>query len=203
MALGLLLNTFPLSYAALVLIVLYCAYYGITEAVVIPSFRPPGSSWQVPQSLVLGTSRRRRILVWGAILGPGLATRNPYAGFGMLPLAVAAIGNVSVGVLTAAAIGAAHGTGRALALLRDASGIGNSDYFRSVLRSMHWRRFDGLAILVIGGLAMIACVHGGLCETFLIQEHRPSNKQVIGLMAGQPSGVCITLLEAYSETSLK
>jgi hypothetical protein len=157
MAAGLLLNVYDLRRPALLLIVIYCLCYGLTEATGVHGPRPPGSSWQVPQTFVVGTSRRRRILVWGAILGPGFFTRNPYAGFGLLPLGVAALDSVPAGVLAAAAIGFAHGTGRALGLLRDARDAPDpSGYLRSVLRSMYWRKFDGGALLALGVMAVFA-----------------------------------------------
>jgi hypothetical protein len=155
-ALGMLLNTLPVRYAALVVMVAYCAYYGVSEALGLPGLRPPGSRWQVPQSFVRGASQRRRVLVWGAILGPGLATRNPYAGFALLLLALATIGTVPDGVLAAAAVGVAHAGGRALALLRDAGDADRADYFVVALKSMYSRQLDGLALLVIGSVALIA-----------------------------------------------
>jgi hypothetical protein len=148
------LNSRDLRRPALFLIAIYCLYYGITEATGIHGLRPPGSNWQVPQSFVVGTSRRRRIVVWGVILGPGFFTRNAYAGFGLLPLGVAVLDSVPAGVLAAAAIGFAHGTGRALALLRDARGTDPGDYLKSVLRSMYWRKFDGFALLALGVMAV-------------------------------------------------
>lgn len=154
---GLLLNAYDLRRPALFLIVLYCLYYGLTEATGAYGLRPPGTAWQVPQSFVAGTSRRRRMLVWGAILGPGFFTRNPYAGFGLLPLGVAALDSVPTGVAVAAAIGFAHGTGRALGLLRDARDARGTDpggYLKSVLRSMYWRKFDGMALLALGVMAV-------------------------------------------------
>jgi hypothetical protein len=154
MVAGLLLSAYDLRRVALILIVIYCLYYGITEATGIRGLAPPGSSWQVPQSFVVGTSRHLRVLIWGTILGPGFFTRNPYAGFGLLPLGVAALAAVRTGMLIAAAIGLAHGSGRALALLRDARATDASRYLESVLRSMYWRTFDGLALLVLGGLAV-------------------------------------------------
>jgi hypothetical protein len=150
-----------LSRAALVAIAGYGACYGLAETAGWPRPRPPGSRWQVPQSFVKGRSRRRRILIWGSVLGPGFATRNPYAGFLMLLLAVAAAGNVPAAVALAAAVGAAHGTGRALALLRDArtgQGPADADHLKLVLRSLYWRRSDGLALLAVAGLALAACL---------------------------------------------
>lgn len=159
MALGLLLNSLPLSRAALVLIAAYGGWYGLAEATGRSGIAPPGTRWQVPQSLVAGVSRRRRILTWGSILGPGFATRNPYAGFALLPLAVAAVGSIPVGLVLAGAVGVAHGTGRALALLRDAREATASDHLRLVLKSMQWRAVDGYALLVVSGVAAAACLY--------------------------------------------
>jgi hypothetical protein len=157
--LGLLLNVLPLSLAALSLIVVYGACYGLTESAGRARPAPPGSRWQVPQTMVAGVSRRRRVLVWGAILGPGFATRNPYAGFGLLPLAVAAVGSIPAGIALAAVIGVAHGTGRALALLRDAREAMAGDHLRMILKSLYWRTFDGFALLVVSGAAAVACLY--------------------------------------------
>ncbi len=155
MLIGVVLNVYHLRRFSLVLLVIYCVYYGFTESTGLPGCSPPGSSWQVPQSLVAGTSRRRRILIWGGILGPGFFTRNPYAGFGLLPLAISLLNSVQTGVLAAAAIGFAHGSGRALALVRDARVTDDVSYLQSVLRSMYWRTFDGIMLLALGGMAIV------------------------------------------------
>ncbi|HEV2451753.1 MAG TPA: hypothetical protein VGS62_07485 [Streptosporangiaceae bacterium] len=151
-----MLTVLPLSTAALLVIPVYCGYFGLAEwSDAVGGLRPPSTGWQVPQSLVLGASRRRRILVWGAILGPGFVTRNPYAGFGLLPLLLAALGDARAGLITGAAIGACHGAGRALALLRDTRQVSVTEYLQSVLKSMYWRRADGLALLALGGIAVV------------------------------------------------
>jgi hypothetical protein len=156
-ALGLCLGALPLGSPALVLAAAYAAVYGVVEATGSLRLSPPGSRWQVPQTMVLGASRWRRILVWGSVLGPGFLTRNPYAGFGLLPIAVAATGTVRTAAVLAALIGLAHGTGRGLALLRDARPGAADDPMRLVLTSMYWRMFDGFALLVIAGAAVTAC----------------------------------------------
>ena len=74
------------------------------------------------------------------------------------PLSVAAAGSVRPGIAPAAAVGFAHGTGRAFALLRDARAAPRSDYAQSVLRSMYFRVADGHALLVISGVAVIMCL---------------------------------------------
>jgi hypothetical protein len=98
-------------------------------------------------------------MVWGSLLGPGFATRNPYAGFWLLPLAVAAVGSVGYGVLLAAAIGTAHSTGRAFGLLRDAQHADVNSYLRSALRSMYWRTVDGFVLLAAAGAAAVICAY--------------------------------------------
>ena len=150
--LGLLVNLLPLSAIAPVFMAGYGVFYGVLESGGMAA-GTAGQRWQVPSEWVRGVSRRRRFLVWGSLLGPGFATRNPYAGFWLLPLAVAAVGNIGYGVLLAAAIGAAHSTGRALGLLRDVQRVDVNSYLQSALMSMYWRKADGFALLAAGGAA--------------------------------------------------
>jgi hypothetical protein len=159
MTLGVLVNLLPLSTIALVVMAGYGVFYGVLEAGGRARPAPPGSRWQVPSEWVRGVSRRRRFVVWGSLLGPGFATRNPYAGFWVLPLAVAAVGNIGYGVVLAAAIGAAHSTGRALGLLRDVKDVDANSYLQSTLRSMYWRTADGFALLAVAGVAVITYTH--------------------------------------------
>jgi hypothetical protein len=160
-ALGLCLGSLPLSRAALAATALYAACYGITEVTGRLGLPAPGRRWQVPQTMVVGVSDRRRILVWGSILGPGFLTRNPYAGFGLLPLVVATASGARAAAVLAAAIGLAHGAGRGAALLRDAPPRARppADPMRLVLTSMHWRTLDGFVLLIIAGAAIAACVY--------------------------------------------
>jgi hypothetical protein len=152
--LGLLLNLAPVRLPALVLLAGYAMYYGLIETADRPGPPAPGRTWQVPAAWVNGAPPWRRILVWGALLGPGLATRNPYAGFAMLPLAVASAGGPRAGIALAAGIGFVHAAGRVLGLLRDMRGIASADYLLAVLNSMRWRTIDGAALLVMAGLAV-------------------------------------------------
>ncbi len=158
-ALGAGLGALPLARPALLLAAAYAAGYGLIEVTGWLGLPPPGTRWQVPQTMVMGASPGRRIVVWGSILGPGFLTRNPYAGFGLLPVAVAAASGVQAAVTLAAAVGLAHGAGRALALLRDArpGRAAGSDPMRIVLASMHWRTLDGYALLVMAGAAVAGC----------------------------------------------
>jgi hypothetical protein len=153
--LGLLLNLVSLSGFALPLIAAYGAYYGLTEATGRPGLPPPGRAWQVPARWVDNAPKWRRTLLWGSLLGPGFVTRNPYAGFGLLTLAVASVGDLRAGIALAAAVGLLHSTGRALALLRDVRDIASADYLQAVMRSLRWRALDGLGLLAAAGIAVM------------------------------------------------
>jgi hypothetical protein len=161
-ALGLALTALPIGTAALLAAVLYGCAYGAAEFFGLSRLPAPGRRWQVPQDFMIGASSRRRALVWGSILGPGFLTRNPYAGFGILPLLVAgagpatgaAAGRLVFGLTVAVMVGIAHGAGRAFALLRDVSRRPD-DPFVLLLRSLRWRALDGLALLVIAGAATV------------------------------------------------
>jgi hypothetical protein len=141
---------------------LAAAAYGLCYGLLELSGRawppPPGRRWQVPQELVIATGDRRRVLIWGAILGPGWLTRNPYAGFGLLPLLCLSAGDIAGAVVLAALIGAAHGCGRALALLRDARSA-PSEPFALLLMSVRWRTTDGFALLLVAGTALAVGGH--------------------------------------------
>jgi hypothetical protein len=160
LALGLGLAALPLTGVALVAAVVYGCYYGGTELAGRRGLPVPGRRWQVPQSMMINASPRRRILVWGAILGPGFLTQNPYAGFGLLPIAVAAMRVAGGGacLALAAVIGLAHGTGRAAALLRDVRrGVlaSAADQLDVLLKTVYWRRFDGAALLAVAAAAAV------------------------------------------------
>jgi hypothetical protein len=154
--LGAILSFLPLRGVALIPTIVYCSYYGLAETIGLRALPAPGRGWQVPQSFVRGAPRCRRLLTWGVLLGPGIATRNPYAGFGLLPLVLASLGNLKAGLAVGAAIGTAHGTARAVALVRDAHQIDAAEYLQSVLRSMHWRIADGLVLAFVAGVAIVA-----------------------------------------------
>lgn len=155
---GSLLNAAPIAHVAWIALILYALFYGIAEVADVGRLWVPGSRWQVPPAFVTKRSPRRILVVWGGLLGPGFATRNPYAGFTALLLAIATFGSVKIGAAVALTVGVAHGTARALALLRDARNISHLDYLQTVLRSLYWRRFDGLMLLLLGGLSLMGLV---------------------------------------------
>ena len=154
--LGTILNVMSVAVAAWIALTLYSLFYGFAEVADVAELGIPGSRWQVPQAFVMNKGSGRILATWGGLLGPGFATRNPYAGFVALVLGIATFGSVTIGACVALAVGAAHGASRALALLRDARTIEHRDYLESVLRSMYWRRVDGVVLLVLAGLSVVA-----------------------------------------------
>jgi hypothetical protein len=152
-AVGGALNLLDATAVALSVVMCYSVAYGAMEWFRIPGLSAPGRTWQVPQGLVKGTQRSRRLVVWGLLLGPGFLTRNPYAGFGFLVLAVATPANVGKGVLVGAAIGGGHGVARGAALIRDARRAADVDFMNAARASLQWRAVDGFVLLVGSGLA--------------------------------------------------
>ena len=158
----------------------YGCCFGATEFAGRRGLSPPGRMWQVPQTMLIDAPRRQRVLVWGALLGPGFATRNPFAGFGLLPLAVAAMPGIGPAIALGAAIGLSHGTARASALLRDVRDVNlpsavtasnvaapwpceiDSDapptHLEMVLKTIYWRRVDGAALLMVAATGTFACL---------------------------------------------
>jgi len=150
----------------------YGCYYGLVELSGRRGMAPPGRAWQVPQAMLIKVRPRQRVVVWGALLGPGFATRNPFAGFGMLPLAVTAMPGVGAAVVVGAGIGLAHGTARASALLRDARDLSAapaepepepaagqpSTHLEMLLKAMYWRRLDGAVLLTAAATGAVACL---------------------------------------------
>lgn len=155
---GAILNAAPIAEVAGIALILYGLFYGIAEMADVGGLWVPGIRWQVPPAFVTKRSSGRILVVWGGLLGPGFATRNPYAGFAALLLGIATFGSVKIGAALAVTVGVAHGTARALALLRDATNISHLDYLQSVLRSLYWRRFDGWMLLLLAGLSLAGIV---------------------------------------------
>jgi hypothetical protein len=181
-AVGFALTAVRLTGVALAAAVIYGGCYGATEVSGRRGLPAPGRAWQVPQTMLIDAPVRRRVLVWGALLGPGFATRNPYAGFGLLPLAVASMPGTGAGLAAGAAVGLAHGTARAVALLRDvrdlrpgpasaalaaagrAGGLASqppadalTTHLDVLLKTVRWRRIDGAVLLAAAATALVAC----------------------------------------------
>lgn len=150
-----LLGLFIHSLALLPLIVvsvglLYALLYGVIEAFGLP-VRAPSLTWQVPQTWVKERSPTARAMIWGVSLGPGLITRNPYAGMWLLLPLIA----LSPGLLAAALVGAFHGASRAVAILRTRHYLGQDNGHLLMMGSqLRWRLIDGFVLLFASGVLM-------------------------------------------------
>jgi hypothetical protein len=133
----------------------YALWFGVRETLG-QHWRLLGLIWQVPSSWIKGRSAVARALIWGTTLGPGLVTKNPYAGMWLLPLLVALVApahNLLTGVAVGMAVGAAHGGARAIGVLRNRQCIATdvSAHQKILQAQEHWQYLDGLALLLAAG----------------------------------------------------
>ena len=151
-ALGLMLR--PLSGIPGLVPVAAAAYalgYGIVETAGLPVWRPT-LAWQVPAPWIAGRREPVQALIWGATLGPGLVTRNPYAGMWLLPLLVALYHDPLVALGVGVCIGAAHGAARALGVLNNRKHLGARTAPLALMGwQWRWQVLDGVALLLAAG----------------------------------------------------
>ena len=84
-------------------------------------------------------------------LGPGIATRNAYAGIWLMPIAAAfATGRLS-GALIGAIAGAAHGSARAAGILANVRTNDPTGPFAVMGQQLRWRWIDGLVLTLAAG----------------------------------------------------
>jgi hypothetical protein len=134
------------------LALVYALWFGVRETLGLHR-RLLGLVWQVPSSWIKGRPAMVRTLIWGTTLGPGLVTKNPYAGMWLLPLLVALNHNLLITVAVSAAVGASHGAARAIGVLRNRKCIAmdGSAYLRIFNAQTQWQYIDGLALLLAAG----------------------------------------------------
>jgi hypothetical protein len=150
-AVGAGLGSLGRSRGAVAVAVVYALVYGLAETLRVP-VRVPSLRWQVPATWVRDRTSRLKVVIWGALLGPGLLTRNPYAGMWLVPLALALVGDARAGALWGLAAGAAHGIARAFGLrsnIRAGRGRANLSL---VIDQLRWKLVDGVALLVAAGV---------------------------------------------------
>ena len=129
----------------------YALAFGIAETFGLP-LRVPSLAWQVPAQWIKGRSPMGQTAMWGALLGPGLVTRNPYAGMWLLPLLIALNHNLLTAMAIGMAVGAAHGGTRALGVLSNRRHMDASCSHLMILGvQLRWKYRDGLALLLVAG----------------------------------------------------
>lgn len=134
----------------MVVTVAYAVAYGLSETAGLP-LRPPSVSWQVPARWVRGRAAAR-VVIWGIALGPGLVTRNPYAGMGLLPLLLILYQNPMAAAAVGMLFGAVHGGVRAVGVLWNQRQMAGGCEIISVMgQHLRWRLVDGVALLLAAG----------------------------------------------------
>ncbi len=129
----------------------YAFGFGVCETLALPA-QAPSLTWQVPAHWVEKRSATVQSLIWGASLGPGLVTRNPYAGIWLLPLLLALNQNLLIAAGVGIAIGIAHGGARALGVVRNRTCIEATQAHLLILgEQWRWKYLDGLALLLAAG----------------------------------------------------
>jgi hypothetical protein len=138
----------------------YALGFGLFEVFGLP-VRIPGLSWQVPATWVKGKSAATQTMIWGTLLGPGLVTRNPYAGFWLLPLLLGLNQNLLVAIGIGVAVGLTHGGARACGIISNQKCVKDLNAHIFILqRQWCWKYIDGLTLLMVaGGLTALLLVH--------------------------------------------
>jgi hypothetical protein len=148
----------PLDVILLLVPLVACVYaliFGIAEMFGLP-LRVPSLAWQVPAQWVKGHSPMVQTATWGALLGPGLVTRNPYAGMWLLPLLIALNHNLLTAPAIGMAVGLAHGGACALGVLSNRRHMDtNCSHLMILGAQMRWLYIDSLALLLATG-ALVA-----------------------------------------------
>jgi len=93
-------------------------------------------------------------LIWGTTLGPGLVTRNPYAGIWLLPLLIALNQSLLIAMVVGIAAGIAHGGARVLGVLSNRRSMDMDEeyaHLKILGAQFRWQYIDGLALLVAAG----------------------------------------------------
>jgi hypothetical protein len=129
---------------------IYALVFGSLEVLAIP-FRQLSSTWQVPAQWLQGRSALAQSLIWGVALGPGLATRNPYAGMWLLPVLLMVNSNLWIDMGIGVLIGLTHGGARALEVLKMRRNVPACGLEFTLLTQWRWRVADGLLLLVGAG----------------------------------------------------
>jgi hypothetical protein len=145
-----ILNSFPLLVPLLAIV--YALWFGMAESLGFSMFIP-GSTWQVPASWIDGCPEAAQTITWGTILGPGLITRNPYAGIWLLPFMVGLGRGLLASLVVGIAIGVAHGGARALGVLSNRKYMKDTTlgHLRILGAELRWSYVDGIALLLAAG----------------------------------------------------
>lgn len=131
----------------------YAVVFGMAEVLEVP-LRVPGRRWQVPSTWIQ-RGRWSQAATWGALLGPGLLTINPFASMWLLPLTLYSLGRPILGAGVGAAAGAVHGLARARGVETNAKRLAKLDLSDLLVKGPRVRRqLDGAILLCSAGLVV-------------------------------------------------
>lgn len=153
-ALGATGGSTPAALAALA----YAAFWGWVELSRI-SIQPPGLNGGVKSTWVVNRHPAAQLAIWGAALGPGLVTYNPYAGMWLIPLLLALTGDPATGLAVGALVGLAHGLGRAAGVahnIRDIRRACEGASMRALEAAPRWRLVDGAVLLGVAACLAVS-----------------------------------------------
>jgi hypothetical protein len=143
------LASIPLLVPMIALI--YALGFGLVETFGLP-LRAPSLAWQVPSRWIRGHPLAAQILTWGSVLGPGLVTRNPYAGIWLLPFLIGLNHSLYMAIVIGVTVGIAHGSTRALGVLSNMRRMeANCSHLLILGEQLSWLYRDGLALLLAAG----------------------------------------------------
>lgn len=146
---ALLMSWVTPSGAALTAALVFAAAYGITQLTMIP-VPVPTLPFGTPSSWLRGRGSRAQAAIWGATLGPGFATRNPYAGMWLAVLALGVIDPVVHASVVGCVAGAGHGFARSVGIALNIRR--RATPFEVMAARMHWRLVDGVALIGAAGV---------------------------------------------------
>jgi len=133
---------------------IYALSFGLIETLGLP-LQSPSLAWQVPAHWLEKRSPAEQAILWGALLGPGLVTRNPYAGIWLLFLLPALNHGLLTIALVGIGIGMAHGTARALGILWNRKQVNRMCTYASIIGAqLRWKYINGIALLIGAGMFM-------------------------------------------------
>lgn len=156
---GLSLGLFKYGHTALYITGAYALVFGLGEVFTM-WLRSPSSPWQVPARWLMGRGEWARVGIWGLALGPGVLTRNPYAGM-WLPLLVLCIpGSPFTGFLLGLSVGFCHGFTRSIGILFQGQ---TKSHWSVASEHLQWRTVDGYFLVFAGSMLAVLA----LSESFV------------------------------------
>jgi hypothetical protein len=131
---------------------IYALCFGLTETFSLP-LRVPEIAWQVPARWVYRKSMVLKALIWGALLGPGLVTKNPYASMWLLPFLMVFDHQGVSTLMMSIALGVTHAGARAIGVLHNRSYLRDEacSHLLVLGARLRWRYLDGLVLLLLAG----------------------------------------------------